>query len=200
MKNIYLVFGIFSLGVLLTACNNQEGYDEKNGPIVEYPEELEELDNFEAYSLKPFGINALIYVPDATANIGASTAPEMIHETDGYQWDLYVGQNFHMTIEDWGTDNAIKDHLTLLEDQNVYTIEFLKNEENFAYYKAELKVKGKGGKDNVGVDHVTYHVIAQHKIDGINYIFKTNKDGHPKPITEFMAKSVKSVKPIVDPS
>jgi len=199
MKILYFAFGIFSLGLLFTACGNDKTEDD-GGLKVEYPEELEDLDNFEAYSLKPFDINALIYVPDATANIGASTDPEMIHEMDDYQWDLHIGQNFHLTIEDWGTDNAFKDHLAELEDQNVYSIEFLEKEDNFAYYKAELKVKGKGGKDNVGIEHVTYHVVAQHKIEGVNYLFKSNKDGHQKPIAEYMAKSVKSVKPIIDPS
>jgi hypothetical protein len=198
MKKIYLAFGVFALATLLTACGDQ---NKEDGEIkVEYPEELEDLDNFEAFSLKPFEIDALIYLPDATANIGASTAPEVTHEKDGYKWDLNVGQNFHLTIEDWGTDNAFKDHLKQLEDQKVYTIEFIEKKDDFAYYKADLSVNGKGGKDNVGVDHFTYHVVAQHTINGINYLFKSNKDGHAKLITDFMAKSVKSVKPIDNPA
>src|SRR5690554_1392181 len=107
MKNLYLTFGIFSLGIMFTACSEEP--EENQGIKVEYSEESEDLDNFEAFSLKPYEINALIYVPDATANIGASTAPEIIHETDGYSWDLHVGQNFHLTIEDWGTDDAFKE-------------------------------------------------------------------------------------------
>ncbi|PKR82215.1 hypothetical protein CW751_02470 [Brumimicrobium salinarum] len=167
---------------------------------VEYPEELNELDNFEALSLKPYNINALIYVPDATANIGASTAPEIIHEPNDYKWEIKVGQNFHMTIEDWGDENVLKDHLDELENQSVYAIEFLEKEDGFAYYKASLNVKGQEDNNSVGVDHVTYHVVAQHSIEGVNYLFKTNKDGHQKPITDLMAKSVKSVQPISEPS
>ncbi|WP_299202883.1 hypothetical protein [Brumimicrobium sp.] len=198
MKKIYLTFGLLSLGMMFSSC--EEEVEEVNGIRVEYPEELDDLDEFEAFSLKPYNIEALIYIPDATANIGASTAPEMIHELNGYQWDLRVGQNFHLTIEDWGTDDAFKDYLMQLEDQKVYTIEFLEKEDNFAYYKAKLNVKGKGDNENVGVEHTTYHVVAQHTIEGVNYLFKTNKDGHPKPITDYMAKSVKSVKPITEAS
>ena len=57
-------------------------------------------------------------------------------------------------------------------------------------------MKGKGGKDSVGVEHISFHVIAQHTIDGINYLFKTKSEGCPKPIADFMAKSVTSVEPI----
>ena len=201
MKSIVVSLSLIVLGSLFYACDSNNKDDDSNSLNVQYDEESEDLYHFEAFSLKPYEINALVYLPDATANIGAATDPKMVHEMDDYQWDLYVGQNFHMHIEDWGEEYALKAHLEELKDQSeIYDVEFLEQEDNFVYYKSKLKVDGSSSKKDVGVDHVSFHVVAQHKIDGINYIFRTNKEGHPKPITDYMATSVKNVKEIEDPA
>lgn len=203
MKSLLINVSLIVLGGLFFACGGDDSKKDQDNdsPKVEYSEESEELYHFEAFSLKPYEINALIYLPDATANIGAATDPRMVHEMDDYQWDLYVGQNFHMHIEDWGEEDALKAHLEELKDHSeIYEIEFLEQEDDFVYYKSTLKVDGASAKKEVGVDHVTFHVVAQHKIDGINYLFRTNKEGHPKPITDYMATSVKNVKEIEDPA
>ena len=203
MKKLLYTVSLIVFGGLLFSCGgeSEKDNDGNDTPEVKYSDESEELYDFEAFSLKPYEINALIYLPDATANIGAATDPKMVHEMDDYQWDLYVGQNFHMHIEDWGEEDALKAHLEELKDHSgIYDVEFLEQEDDFVYYKSTLKVDGASAESNVGVDHVTFHVVAQHEIDGINYIFRTNKEGHPKPITDYMAKSVKSVKEIEDPA
>jgi len=201
MKSIIVNVSLVVLGSLFFACGGEDKPDDDNTLNVEYEEDAEDLYHFEAFSLKPYEINALIYLPDATANIGAATDPRMVHEMDDYQWDLHVGQNFHLHIEDWGEEDALKAHLEELKDQSeIYDVEFIEQEDNFVYYKSKLKVDGSSAKADVGADHVTFHVVAQHKIDGINYIFRTNKDGHPKPITDYMATSVKNVKEIEDPA
>ena len=196
MKKVYFVVAIISIGMLFPSCGGQSNGDGSD-LNVEYPEENEDLYSFEAFNLKPYGIDAYIYIPDETANIGASINPEVAHEQDGYQWELTVGAHFNITIEDWGDDDAFKAKIEELKNQDIYTIEFLEQEDNFAYYKSTLKVVGdKKGNENIGVKHETYHVIAQHTIEGINYIFKTGDSGAPKPITEYMAKSVKNVIPL----
>ena len=197
--NTYFKYSIFVvLSIFLTNCGGPEKKDDELN--VQYPEESKELYNFEGFSLQPYGIDALIYLPDATADIGAATEPEIIHEMDDYIWEIHVGQNFHMTIEDWGEDDAFSATIKELKEQSIYDIAFIDKEKNFAYYKKSLKAKGTDSDDEVGIDHISYHVIAQHTIDGINYIFKSNKDGHPKLIAGYMAESVKSVKPLDNPS
>jgi hypothetical protein len=184
------------LALFTTSCggNNDEEDDKLN---VEYEDEDTELYEFEAFSLAPYEINALIYLPDATANIGAATNPKVVHEMDDYKWDLYLGQNFHMHIEDWGDDDALAAHIANLEDHShIYEVEYLEKTDDFVYYKSTLKDDGAIESDKVGTDHITYHCVGMHTIDGVNYIFRTNKLGHPKPITEYMAKSIKSVKEI----
>jgi len=198
MKVIFRVFIVSVFSVFFTQCTEEENVD---GSIdVIYEDELDGLDEFEAFSLKPFGINAMIYLPDETADIGAAATPIVEHEPDGFKWDLLVGQNFHMRIDDWGDDEMIAFHKEELADfSSMYEVEFMEETENFLYYKKTLKVDGTSdaGK-NVGIQHVSYHCYGQHTIGGVNYVFRTNDNGHHKPITEYMAKSIKSVAEITN--
>lgn len=195
-----IIFRVFILSLIATFFTQCAGDNQNNGSIdVVYEDELVGLDEFEAFSLAPFGINALVYLPDETANIGAAAAPRVEHEPDGFKWDLFVGQNFHMRIDDWGDDEMIAFHKEeLVGFSNMYDVEFLEETDSFLYYKRTLKVDGKKeASSNVGVEHVSYHCYGQHTIEGINYVFRTNDSGHQKPITEYMAKSIKSVKEII---
>lgn len=198
MKAIYRILAVLVFGFTLTYCT-EEKKDNDSLDVV-YEDELEGLDEFEAFSLKPYGIDAMIYLPDETADIGAAAEPRVEHEPDGFKWDLFVGQNFHMRIDDWGDDEMIAFHKEeLLDFSNMYEIEFLEEADNFLYYKRTLKVDGtKDAGKNVGVEHVSFHCYGQHKIGGINYVFRTNDNGHQKPITTYMSKSIKSVKEIVN--
>lgn len=194
MKKLYFILALLLTGTFLPSCGNNQSDDELN---VEYADENEDLYSFQAFNLKPYGIDAFIYLPDETSNIGAAVDPEVTHEQDGYQWELQVGPHFHISIEDWGDDDAFKTKLEQLKNQKIYTVDFIEKEDNFAYYKTTLNVNGtKDVNKDIGVEHETFHVIAQHNIDGVNYIFKTNESGAPKPITEYMAKSVKNVVPL----
>jgi hypothetical protein len=181
--------------VTLISCDSSENEGELN---VVYEDEDAGLDEFEAFSLAPYGINALIYLPGATSDIGAATDPKVSFELDGYKWDLFVGQNFHMRIEDYGDDEMIAFHKDELKEfSNMYDVEYIEESDNFLYYRKTLKVKGKKEASNsVGLDHVSYHCYGVQTIDGVNYVFRTNELGHPKPTTEYMAKSIKSVKQI----
>ncbi|MEX1191118.1 MAG: hypothetical protein WED10_07495 [Brumimicrobium sp.] len=198
MNKHFFLINILVVTFLTFSCTEET--DEDNGKNIKYEDENNELYEFEAFSLAPYEINALIYLPDATANIGAATEPRVEHEKDDYQWDLYVGQNFHMHIEDWGDDDALKQHISNLEDHaHIYDIEYIEEKDNFIYYKSTLIVDGSVDSDKVGTEHVSYHCVGQHTINGINYLFSTNKEGHPKPITDYMATSIKSVSQI-DPA
>ena len=196
MKTVFRFLSVLAFGVVLTHC---AGDNDTGSRDVVYEDALAGLDDFEAFSLSPFGIKALLYLPDETAGIGTAAAPRVEHEPDGFKWDLFVGNNFHMRIDDWGDDEMIAFHKEeLLDFSNLYEIEFLEESDNFLYYKRTLKVNGQEGVGaNVGVKHVSYHCYGQHTIDGINYVFRTNDSGHQKPVTEYMAESIKSVKEII---
>ena len=96
MKNVFYT-GLLILGAFfLFNCGGNESSEE----VIED----EELYVFKGFSLKEYDIPATIMLPDETANIGASTTPEIIHAEDDFKWELIVGPNFHMIIDDWGDD------------------------------------------------------------------------------------------------
>jgi len=177
----------------LSSCNTSDNKSNEETIQVEYPDEEEDLYNFEGLSLQPYGINAFIYLPDESASIGTSTSPEIYHELNGFEWEIIVGPNFHLKVEDWG-DEPFSNFIAELDEQTIYDIEYLEKEENFIYYKTILKVRGKESAEKVGIEHESFHVAAMHNIDGYNYIFRTNEEGHTKRITDYMKKTVKHVR------
>ena len=137
-------------------------------------------------------------LPDETANIGASTTPEVIHAEDDFKWELILGTNFHMIIDDWGDDREmVSAEKKRLEGLNFYKIKYIENKPDFIFYERILKVEGeKSAPKSVGLEHKSYHVYGQKVIDGITYVFRSRDEGFEKVIIDFMAKSIKSVKPI----
>lgn len=160
--------------------------------------EDDELYEFKGFSLKEYDIPATLMLPDETANIGASTTPEIIHAEDDFKWELIVGPNFHMMIDDWGDDReTVAAEKKRLEGLNFYKIDYLVDEPDFIVYERILKVSGeKSAPKTVGLEHKSYHVYGQKVIDGITYVFRSRDEGFEKVIIDLMAKSVKSVKPI----
>ena len=102
MKNIFLT-SILIFSFILFSVSSCNGTKESDSIELED----EELYEFKGFSLKKYDIPATIMLPDETANIGASTEPEIIHAEDDFKWELIVGPNFHMIIDDWGDDRAM---------------------------------------------------------------------------------------------
>ena len=193
--NIIYKIAILLAILIFVSCNEET--DEQDVKII-YEEGKEGLDEFKAFSLAPYGINALIYLPDETADIGAADEPRVEHEPNGFKWDIYLGQNFHLIIDDWGDENMITNHKEELEDYSfMYKVDFLEETENFLLYTKELTVDGKKDADpNVGIEHSGYYCYGQHTIDGINFVFRSGDTGSPKLIADYMAKSILSVEQI----
>ena len=183
------LFLFFIAGVLFTGCGDSSEDTELTD---------EELYEFRGFNMTPYDIPVMIMLPDETANIGASTKPEVIHVEDDFKWELHVGPNFHMIIDDWGSDRKmVVDEKKRLAGLNFYNIKYLVDEPDFILYEQTLKVDGKKGvSKKVGVEHKTYHVYGQKVINDITYVFRSRDEGYEKVIIDLMAKSVKSVKPI----
>ncbi|MFN5418167.1 MAG: hypothetical protein ACK5B9_14005 [Flavobacteriia bacterium] len=191
MKSIFYSSLFVLLAFSLINCGGEENSDSE---VLED----EELYEFKGFSLKEYDIPATIMLPDETANIGASTNPEVIHEDEDYKWELMVGPNFHMKIDDWGDDREmVSSEKKRLEGLNFYKIKYIEDKPDFIYYERILKVDGeKLAPKSVGLEHKTYHVYGQKVIDGITYVFRSRDEGFEKVIIDLMAKSIKSVKPI----
>lgn len=154
----------------------------------------EEYYEFQGMDLSKYDIPATIMLPDETANIGASTKPEIIHTEDNFYWDLNVGTNFQMHIEDFGDNkDLVILHKKDLKSKDMFEISYSVDEPDLIVYKRKLIVKGhKKAPKTVGVDHESYHVYGQRIVDGITYELRSRDEGFEKVIIDLMAKSIRS--------
>lgn len=189
---IWIILGIFGMSSLLNSCGSDE-VDPNDGEIVVDDDYYE----FQDFNLANYDIPAFISLPDETANIGASTKPEIIHIEDDIKWEVNVGQNFQLMIEDYGDlTDLIEVEKKELAEQTFFKINYIIDEPDLILYERTLLVKGtKKASSKVGVEHRSYHVYGQKIIDGITYELQSREDGYEKVIIELMAKSIKSMKP-----
>ena len=189
MKNWLFLLLFATAPFLFIGCSDNKDTEEISD---------EELYEFQGFSMKPYEIPIMIMLPDETANIGASTKPEVIHVEDDFKWELMVGPNFDMIIDDWGSDRTmVASEKKKLNGLNFYNVKYLIDEPDLIMYERELKVNGqKGASNSVGVEHKTYHVYGQKVINDITYVFRSRDDGFERMIIDLMVKSIKSVKPL----
>tara|TARA_R110002072_G_scaffold232309_2_gene389704 strand:- start:5016 stop:5534 length:519 start_codon:yes stop_codon:yes gene_type:complete len=169
--------------------------------VVDNPDSIEVNDDyyeFQDFSLAQYEIPAMISLPDETANIGASTKPEIIHTESDIKWDILVGQNFHLQIEDYANvTDLIEVEKKDLADKSFYNINYIIDEDDLILYERTLVVKGTDNSSpTVGIEHKSYHVYSQKIINGLTYELRSREEGYEKMIIELMAKSIKSFKPI----
>ena len=188
----FMIFGLMGMSAMLYSCGSEE-VDPNDGEIVIDDDYYE----FQDFNLGDYDIPAFISLPDETANIGASTKPEIIHIEDDIKWEVNVGQNFQLMIEDYGDlTDLIEVEKKELAEQSFFKVNYIIDEPDMILYERTLLVKGtKKASSKVGVEHRTYHVYGQKIIDGISYELQSREDGYEKVIIELMAKSIKSMKP-----
>jgi len=193
LKFIFIPFTILSILVLLS-CDNVNN-DMQGSDEITLDDDYYE---FQGFNMKKYDIPVMIMLPDETANIGASTKPEIIHTEDDFKWEIMVGSNFHMLIDDWGDyTDMVKSRKKELKELDFYKIRYIIDEKDFILYEQELIPKGsKKAATTVGIPHKSYHVYSQKVIDGVTYVFRSRDEGFEKLIIELMAKSIKSVKPL----
>ncbi len=186
---LFTVFMWIGLAFSINSCRNSD--------VEEIKDESEDYYEFQGFDLSEYEIPATIMLPDETANIGASTKPEVEHKESDFYWDISVGPSFHLHIEDYG-DNAmlVEKQKQKLSNFSFYDIHYLVEEEDLIVYEQKLKVRGKANAPHgVGIEHVSYHVYGIRNINGINFEIRSKDEGVEKPIIELMAKSIRSFKP-----
>lgn len=191
---LFLFLVVSTLSIVVSGCGGDK--NKKDGDTeIQLDEDYYE---FKGISLADNDINAMIMLPDETANIGASTKPEIIHTEGDFKWDIHVGPNFHLHVEDYGDyTDLVKNKKKELKDYGHFKIKYLIEEDDLILYEQTLMVRGsKKAAPTVGVEHRSYHVYAQKVINGITYELRSRDEGYEKMIIELMAKSIKSFKPI----
>lgn len=191
MRNTsFKLFGL--LFILLISCGETIVDDSNNGEINVNDDYYE----FQDFNLQGHDIPAMISLPDETANIGASTKPEIIHIEDDIKWEVKIGPNFQLHIEDYADiTDLIEVEKKELADQKFFKVKYLIDEDDLILYERTLLVKGTdNASPKVGIEHKSYHVYGQKIVDGITYELQSREDGYEKKIIELMAKSIKSFK------
>lgn len=183
---VAIIFGMF----MLTNCGEETPTNDTQD--IEIDDDYYE---FQDFIMTDYDIPGVISLPDETANIGASTRPEVKHE-ESFKWEINVGQKFQLLIEDFGIlDDLVEEKKKELADQKFFKIKYLVDEEDMIVYERTLVVAGsKYAAPEVGIEHKSYHVYGQKTINNIIYGLSSAEEGCEKPIIELMAKSIKSFK------
>jgi hypothetical protein len=194
MKFKFIIYSLFISCLTLTACTNSSESKEEEGID-------EALLDFNKFSLTSFDIPATILLPDETSNIGASTKVEVTHTEGDFLWDLKVGPNFELVINDWGNDKEILNaEVKKLKNLDFYKVKFLKKTATTLVYERTLNVDGKkNAPKSVGIEHKSYHLFMTKTIQNIIYTFETNEGGSTKEIVELQEKCINSIHEINNP-
>ena len=190
----FLIACLIGCLIIQTSC---EETPKINPDVIDVNDDYYE---FQDFNLSAFEIPGIISLPDETANIGASTKPEIIHIDSDIKWEINVGQNFQMLIEDYADiTDLIEVEKKELKEKSFYKVNYIIDEKDLIVYERTLVVKGTdNASPTVGVEHRSYHVYGQKSIEGITYELRSRPEGYEKMIIELMAKSIKSFKPITE--
>jgi hypothetical protein len=174
MKKGFQFFILFIF--ILFGCNMESENNDKKQENHDYYQ-------FQRIDLVPYEIDAEIMIPDATAGIGASFKPQIIHQTADYKWLIQIGRNFELFIEDFG-DNSFRypEVRKKILSNKVFQVKIIKEEGQQMLFKRPL--------DD------SYHIFAVKKIGGIYYQLSSREEGDTKKVAEFIYRSVKSFKKI----
>jgi hypothetical protein len=194
------MLALVTLSVTTFSCKEEERGTELIATDNQVADEGLDLSDFKGESLKKFGLNALMMLPDETSNTGASVVPSFTRPED-HLWLVEMGPRFEMIIEDLGSETTATDRIkNELIGLGLYDIEFIIDESDLIMYKRSIKYTD---SSNLEVKKTsTYHCFGTKTIDGINYLIMSgNPDvGFPKLIIEDMVKTIRSFQPLNKPA
>ena len=185
MKKV-VIFGSF-LMVILSSCgggsSDGTGTDSTAVDTTDYSE-MDEM------TLNDEGLNMQIMLPNVASSTGASIEPTVEHFDGDYLWDVRIGNDFHLIIEDFGKEkNKVAEEKKRIDGLGkIFVVEYVIDEPKVIMYKRTLH-EGQGGKP-------TYHCYGETVVDGYTYVLRSHEDGNYKPIIEDMVKTIRSAKQI----
>ena len=163
-----------------------DGKDQSNVPITDLePEDEFEYSDMVDFSLEEHGLDIIIKLPEVhdgnTSNIAEVTTSEGA-------WQVQVGGHYHLIIEDYGNENdlLIKEKERLAQYDTIFDIDFIIDDSNLIMYSRSLLLS-KEGKPS-------FHCFGESKLNGTNFVLRSQEDGSFKPIIDDMVKTIKSAK------
>ncbi|WP_133122094.1 hypothetical protein [Brumimicrobium salinarum] len=150
-------FLILFFGLALSSCTSKSADEQttKHG-FLEASKEIAQ--SYNTFDLRPYEISAAIKLP-------TDKSISVLHELDAFDWEILNDDQPFLIIQDWGAEDAIGHHLEKIENETA-SIEILEKNEHLVLYKA--------AEENS--EHI-YHAAVQHKIDEINFLFLSPKNG-----------------------
>ena len=185
MKKVIFFGSIFVF--LISSCNGGDSEGTGNDTLAVDTTNYSDMDEM---TLSDHGLNMQIMLPNVASSTGASIEPTVEHFDGDYLWDVKIGNQFHLIIEDFGKEkNKVAEEKKRLTDMGrIFVIEYVIDEPKVIMYKRELH-EGQGGKP-------TYHCYGETTVDGYTYVLRSHEDGNFKPIIEDMVKTIRSAKQI----
>ena len=98
----FIFVGLAGMLFLAQSCGGEDVDPETEDIVVD-----DDYYEFQDFNLEEYDIPGFIKLPDETANIGASTKPEVVHVEDDIRWEIKIGPNFELIIEDYGDINDL---------------------------------------------------------------------------------------------
>ena len=168
----------FLLAAIITSCARSKptAYD-----YVQY----------NRFDLRPYDINAQMMLPNASAGIGTSLKPSVNYEVGGFRWQLDIGRNFTLLIEDYGdySFRFAEFKRKLLKPNAFFEIEIVKQTKDVLIFRR--KVKG----EFVSKKNARFYIYSVKKIGENYYELMNREQGDSKRVVDFMYHSIQSLKP-----
>jgi hypothetical protein len=182
MIRIFTFFLATSVSLILFSCKDEQTMEIEKGS----PKEID-FSRFSPFNLRPYGINADMQLPDSTTVYGASNEWRIVHQLDGFTWELVLAEDFHILIEDWGQEDGIQHYINEItsEKQKASKFTVLEKSDSFLSY-TESPSAGNTEQEKV-------HLFQQSNIDGINYVIRTNNKGCSQETAPLIKTALKSM-------
>ncbi len=182
------------LGVLMLSCSEPSSTDHhNNGQDVSVDTGFIDLDtsDMQQLSLQDYDLNLKLKVPIVSTATGQEISPVIEHIDGDYLWYISIGKYFNLVIEDYAKEfDKVKTQKQNLEEQkNVFITTYLEETTHLIFYKREL-INDSGGK-------ASYHCFGEIKIDGYNYVLRSEKIGGYEQVIRDMVASIKTAEPII---
>lgn len=148
---------------------------------------------FKKFKLSPYGLDISLYLPDQTAEIGASVLPEVVYEENGFKWQVSIGENFSIVINDRGNNvHFIRDKIAELKSLSMFEYKFLINTPELVLYERKLR-PNYNFSEKYKHSYTSYHVIGIKKIDDYYYSFESIDEGTQLNYIQLITQSIQSI-------
>ena len=145
---------------------------------------------YDTFDMRPYDLPIQLMLPNAIAGIGTSIKPQVDFEIGGFKWQLQVGRNFCLYIEDYG-DYAYRFaefKRKLLKPNKFFEIEIVRQTNNLLIYRR--KVKGAF----VAQKNAKFFIYSVQKINQNYYEIMNREQGDSKRVVDFMFHTIQSIK------